>query len=80
MLVCAKIGATHSVVYAGLGVIALRDRFNDATAVHNGAIPDRVPGMSQKSPAAGQWGAWFILKGQAMAEWDEAVDRVPWNR
>ena len=32
MLVCARIGAIHSVVYAGLGRAALRDRITDAQA------------------------------------------------
>ncbi len=32
MLACARIGAVHSVVYAGLGPTALRDRLNDARA------------------------------------------------
>jgi len=32
MLACARIGAIHSVVYAGLGQAALRDRINDASA------------------------------------------------
>lgn len=32
MLACARIGAVHSVVYAGLGPVALRDRLNDAQA------------------------------------------------
>jgi acetyl-CoA synthetase len=33
MLACARIGAVHSVVYAGLGASALRDRIADAGAV-----------------------------------------------
>ncbi|WP_291426580.1 acetate--CoA ligase [Deinococcus sp.] len=32
MLACARLGAVHSVVYAGLGVGALRDRIQDAGA------------------------------------------------
>ncbi|MDY6950967.1 MAG: acetate--CoA ligase [Thermodesulfobacteriota bacterium] len=32
MLACAKIGAIHSVVYAGFSAIALRERINDAKA------------------------------------------------
>ena len=32
MLACARIGAIHSVVYAGLGQAALRDRITDANA------------------------------------------------
>ena len=32
MLACARIGAVHSVVYAGLGATALRDRITDAGA------------------------------------------------
>ncbi|MCX7739394.1 MAG: acetate--CoA ligase [Meiothermus sp.] len=32
MLACARIGAVHSVVYAGLGVAALRERIQDAGA------------------------------------------------
>lgn len=32
MLACARLGAVHSVVYAGLGVSALRDRIQDAGA------------------------------------------------
>ena len=32
MLACAKIGAIHSVVYAGFSAMALRDRVNDAEA------------------------------------------------
>lgn len=32
MLACARLGAVHSVVYAGLGVSALRDRIKDAGA------------------------------------------------
>ncbi|MBW1740380.1 MAG: acetate--CoA ligase [Deltaproteobacteria bacterium] len=32
MLACAKLGAVHSVVYAGFSAIALRDRVNDAQA------------------------------------------------
>jgi acetyl-CoA synthetase len=32
MLACAKVGAVHSVVYAGFSAIALRDRTNDAKA------------------------------------------------
>ena len=32
MLACARIGAVHSVVYAGLGATALRDRIEDAGA------------------------------------------------
>ncbi|MGA3194385.1 MAG: acetate--CoA ligase [Terriglobales bacterium] len=32
MLACARLGAIHSVVYAGLGHTALRDRINDAQA------------------------------------------------
>jgi acetyl-CoA synthetase len=32
MLACARIGAIHSVVYAGLGYTALRDRIQDAQA------------------------------------------------
>jgi acetyl-CoA synthetase len=32
MLACARIGAIHSVVYAGLGQAALRDRIQDASA------------------------------------------------
>jgi acetyl-CoA synthetase len=32
MLACARIGAIHSVVYAGLGATALRDRISDAGA------------------------------------------------
>ncbi|MBV8354611.1 MAG: AMP-binding protein, partial [Candidatus Eremiobacteraeota bacterium] len=32
MLACARIGAVHSVVYAGLGATALRDRIEDAQA------------------------------------------------
>ncbi|HMD02147.1 MAG TPA: AMP-binding protein, partial [Candidatus Baltobacteraceae bacterium] len=32
MLACARIGAIHSVVYAGLGATALRDRIEDAGA------------------------------------------------
>jgi acetyl-CoA synthetase len=32
MLACARIGAVHSVVYAGLGPTSLRDRLNDARA------------------------------------------------
>src|SRR6202022_3689805 len=32
MLACARIGAIHSVVYAGLGATALRDRIVDAQA------------------------------------------------
>ena len=32
MLACARIGAIHSVVYAGLGHTALRDRIVDAGA------------------------------------------------
>ena len=32
MLACARIGAVHSVVYAGLGATALRDRISDAGA------------------------------------------------
>src|SRR5437588_12859612 len=32
MLACARIGAIHSVVYAGLGHTALRDRIEDAQA------------------------------------------------
>ena len=32
MLACARIGAIHSVIYAGLGATALRDRIEDAGA------------------------------------------------
>lgn len=32
MLACARIGAMHSVVYAGFSYVALRDRINDATS------------------------------------------------
>ena len=32
MLACARIGAVHSVIYAGLGATALRDRIADAAA------------------------------------------------
>lgn len=32
MLACARIGAIHSVIYAGLGATALRDRIEDAQA------------------------------------------------
>jgi len=32
MLACARIGAIHSVVYAGLGHTSLRDRLEDARA------------------------------------------------
>jgi acetyl-CoA synthetase len=32
MLACARLGAVHSVVYAGLGATALRDRIDDAGA------------------------------------------------
>jgi len=32
MLACARLGAIHSVVYAGLGHTALRDRITDAEA------------------------------------------------
>ena len=32
MLACARIGAIHSVIYAGLGATALRDRIDDAGA------------------------------------------------
>jgi acetyl-CoA synthetase len=32
MLACARIGAVHSVIYAGLGATALRDRIDDAGA------------------------------------------------
>jgi len=32
MLACARVGAIHSVVYAGLGHMALRDRITDANA------------------------------------------------
>jgi len=32
MLACAKIGAVHSVVYAGFSVRALADRIHDANA------------------------------------------------
>ncbi len=32
MLACARIGAVHSVIYAGLGATALRDRIEDAGA------------------------------------------------
>src|SRR5262249_5533538 len=32
MLACARLGAVHSVVYAGLGHTALRDRITDAQA------------------------------------------------
>jgi acetyl-CoA synthetase len=32
MLACARIGAMHSVVYAGFGATALRDRIEDAGA------------------------------------------------
>ena len=32
MLACARIGAVHSVIYAGLGATALRDRITDAGA------------------------------------------------
>ena len=32
MLACARIGAVHSAVYAGLGVSALRERIQDAGA------------------------------------------------
>ncbi len=32
MLACARIGAIHSVVYAGLGHTSLRDRIEDAQA------------------------------------------------
>ena len=32
MLACARIGATHSVVFGGFSAEALRDRINDAGA------------------------------------------------
>ena len=32
MLACARIGATHSVVFGGFSAEALRDRMNDAQA------------------------------------------------
>ncbi len=32
MLACARIGATHSVVFGGFAAVALRDRINDASA------------------------------------------------
>ncbi len=32
MLACARIGATHSVVFGGFSAEALRDRMNDAEA------------------------------------------------
>jgi len=35
MLACAKIGAMHSVVYAGYSAMALTDRIQDAQAKFN---------------------------------------------
>ena len=52
MLACARIGAIHSVVYAGLGHSSLRDRVEDAQAQRGHCrrrrIPPRQGGSAQR--------------------------------
>jgi acetyl-CoA synthetase len=50
MLACARIGATHSVVFGGFSVDALRGRIQDASAklvITATAVPPRRPGSAQ---------------------------------
>jgi acyl-coenzyme A synthetase/AMP-(fatty) acid ligase len=48
MLACARIGATHSVVFGGFSSEALRDRMNDAQAQGRSSPPTAATG-------AGRW-------------------------
>src|SRR5438132_1415053 len=62
MLACARIGATHSVVFGGFAAEALRDRINDAQAK-----------VVVTGDGAWRRGATIALKGNA----DTAVDQCP---
>ena len=49
MLACARIGAIHSVVYAGLGHTSLRDRIEDAQARGGHRRRRRLPPRQARS-------------------------------
>ena len=44
LLACARIGATHSVIFGGFAANALVDRINDASCVTSSRRMDRIAG------------------------------------
>ncbi|WP_216323714.1 acetate--CoA ligase [Deinococcus aestuarii] len=72
MLACARIGAVHSVVYAGLGVSALRDRITDAGA--------RVVITADVGHRRGKLVDLYAIAAEAVAELAEVEHLVLWER
>ncbi len=66
MLACARIGAIHSVVYAGLGHTSLRDRVEDAQAkvviVGDAGIPPRQARAAEAASLMRLWTASRLSK------------------
>ncbi|WP_412027420.1 acetate--CoA ligase [Deinococcus yunweiensis] len=72
MLACARIGAVHSVVYAGLGVSALRDRIADAGA--------RVVITADVAYRRGKLVDLYAIVAEAIAELGSVEHLVLWER
>jgi acetyl-CoA synthetase len=90
MLACARLGAIHSVVYAGMGVAALRDRIEDAGAKVviagdvgyrrgkavdlRGIVEQAVDGLSLRHLI------WFQRRGQAeLSEREHDFTELLWS-
>ncbi|PNY81336.1 acetate--CoA ligase [Deinococcus koreensis] len=72
MLACARIGAVHSVVYAGLGVSALRGRIQDAGA--------RVVVTADVGHRRGKLVDLYAIAAEAIADLPEVEHLVLWER
>ncbi|WP_309573473.1 acetate--CoA ligase [Deinococcus sp.] len=72
MLACARIGAVHSVVYAGLGVSALRDRITDAGA--------RVVITADVGYRRGKLVDLYAIAAEAVADLGSVEHLVLWER
>ena len=72
MLACARLGAVHSVVYAGLGVGALRDRITDAGA--------RVVITADVGYRRGRLVDLYSVAAEAIADLPEVEHLVLWER
>ncbi|ACO47341.2 acetate--CoA ligase [Deinococcus deserti] len=72
MLACARIGAVHSVVYAGLGVTALRERIQDAGA--------RVVITADVGYRRGKLVDLYAIAAEAISDLVGVNDLVLWER
>ncbi|OLV15835.1 acetate--CoA ligase [Deinococcus marmoris] len=72
MLACARLGAVHSVVYAGLGVGALRDRITDAGA--------RVVITADVGYRRGKLVDLYSVAAEAVADLPQVQHLVLWER